>query len=177
MPQTILGIGTQFIGKRDFGTDRSFVTTEFRVAAIPLYPLRSVRVIEGPSSTEYHFFSQTWHTNYKVLAEGKVNLRQSIYAYGFAALYMAYLIGLVIVGPPSLGTQRSILDPRWILQFAVFLLPLIIPVTMRLVAKRRTSRAIMESCPCGSSLPYSACCRPRTEAMKEKERNFYKTFI
>ena len=37
-------IGTEFIGKRDFGSDGAYVATEFKTAMLPLYPTRSVRV-------------------------------------------------------------------------------------------------------------------------------------
>lgn len=53
MPYTFFGIGTAFIGKRDFGTDGSFVTTEFKTVVLPLYPIRTDRVVEGASSTEH----------------------------------------------------------------------------------------------------------------------------
>jgi hypothetical protein len=54
MPYTFFGIGTQFIGKRDFGSDGSFVTTEFKTAMLPLYPLNTFRVIEVSTKHSQH---------------------------------------------------------------------------------------------------------------------------
>jgi len=46
MPYTLFGVGTAFIGKRDFGTDDAYVTTEFKTvsagAKIPIMPVEKV---------------------------------------------------------------------------------------------------------------------------------------
>lgn len=179
MPETIIGIGTQFIGKRDFAVDGSFVTTEFVTVFIPLYPRRSVRVKEGPSSTEHHFFHWTSHTPYLVQCEGRVNVRQAVYVYCFVALYLLYLMatfGLYVMGHLDwLMSHAPIYTMKWVLQFLFFMPPLVVPLLMRWSTRRHAWTPIMR-CPCGSSLPYLSCCHARTEAMKEKQRNFHKTF-
>jgi hypothetical protein len=176
MPYTFFGIGTQFIGKRDFGTDGSFVTTEFKTATLPLYPINTFRVIEGKSSTEYHVISSTRSTEYSVLALGKVNIRQAAYVYGYAALHVAYIISLAFIGPKWLTAETSIANPMWILQFAMFMLPVAIPLTMRMMARRHSSVSVISSCPCGSGLQFKSCCFAYSQALKDRERNFYKTF-
>ena len=176
MPYTFFGFGTEFIGKRDFGTDGSFVTTEFKTAMLPLYPINTVRVIEGPTSTESHVLSSTTHTQYLILARGKVNIRQTVCVYAYAALHVAYLISLGVIGPKWLTEHDSIVNPKWLLQFAVLMLPAAIPLTLRSLARRRASASAMSFCPCGSGLPFISCCFDYSEALKARERTFYKTF-
>jgi len=179
MPETILGIGTQYVGKRDFAVDGSFVTTEFVTVFIPLRPVRSLRVKQGLSSTEQHFFHQTHHTPYRVLCEGKVNVRQAVYVWAFAALYVLYLIAtfaLYVMGYLDwLVRETPIYTMKWVLQFLFFMLPLAVPLLMRWSTRFHAWTPVMQ-CPCGSAVTYSACCQSRTEAMKDKERHFYKTF-
>ena len=183
MPRLIVGIGTQYIGERDFAADGSFVTTEFVTAFVPLYPVRSLRVKEGTSSTDYHFFPgvfySTSHTPYLVQCEGKVNLKQAIYVYSFVALYVVYLTALfaLSIGGRAdwLMSRSPIYTMKWALQFLVFLLPLVVPLLMRFSTRRHAWTPVMQ-CPCGSVLPYSTCCRRDTEAIRNKERHFYKTF-
>ena len=176
MPYTFYGVGTEFIGKRDFGADGSFVTTEFKVAVLPLYPIKTVRVVEGKSSMEYHVFSSTWHTEYSVLAQSKINVRQAVYVFGYAAFHLAYLTGLAFTDPKWLLQKSPIVSPNWIPQFAVFVLPAIIPLTMRLLARRRASSSAIWLCPCGSGMPYKSCCFAHSQALRNRERHFYKTF-
>ncbi len=180
MPESIIGIGSQLIGKRDFAVDGSFVTTEFVTVFIPVYPRRSLRVKEGLPSTEYGFFHQTWRTPYLVLCEGKVNVRQATYVYGFVALYLLYLTATFVLYMAGrldwLMSTSPIYTMKWVLQFVFLVLPLAVPLLMRLSTKWHAWTPIME-CPCGSSLPYAACCRPTTEAHTEKSRNFYKSFL
>ena len=46
MPTSYNGIGTMFMGQRDFRPDGSYVTTEFFVVLLfPVMPLRSYRVV------------------------------------------------------------------------------------------------------------------------------------
>ena len=175
MPYTLFGVGTEFIGKRDFGSDGAYVSTEFKTAMLPLYPTRSVRVIEGKSSIDRHLISRTLHTEYSILAEGKVNVRQAAYVYGYALFHVTYLFALASAGPKWLMEESSIVNPKWILQFAVFALPGVIPFTMRLIGRRRTSALFSAICPCGSGLPFRSCCQARWEELKNRERNFHRT--
>lgn len=175
MPYTFFGFGTEFIGKRDFGTDGSFVTTEFKIAMLPLYPIKTVRVIQGKPTTKYHILSTTYHTEYSVLSQGKVNIRQAASVYSYTLLHMSYFIALAFIGPKWLLENASIVNPKWILQFGMFALPAIIPFTLRLLARRRASASSVNFCPCGSGSPFKVCCFAYSEAMKDRERNFYKT--
>jgi hypothetical protein len=176
MPYNSFGIGTQFIGKRDFSSDGSFVTTEFQIAILPLYPIRTVRVIEGKSSTENHIFSRTFHTDYRVLAQGIVNTKQAAYVYSYTAVHVLYFLALAVIGPTWLLERLPITNALWIFQAAMFMLPVSIPLAMRFKAKSRALESATISCPCGSGLVYKSCCLEHSEALKNQERNFYKKF-
>lgn len=175
MPHTTFGFGTGFIGKRDFASNRylSYVTTEFVVALIPLYPLRSLRVIEGQTTTEYNVLMHT-STNYTILAEGKRHWKQCVYVYAFTVLYLTYAGALVAYAPSWLTKHTAIWNPLWLAQFGMFILPLIVPFTMRMIARRHPSDRW--HCPCGSGKPYRVCCQTATEERREANRNPHKTF-
>lgn len=99
-----------------------------------------------------------------------------MYVYGYAALYLTYLFALALFGPRWLFAESSILNPKWVVQFAMLTLPAIIPFTMRLLARRRASAFATALCPCGSGSPFKTCCLTYSEALRDRERNFYKTF-
>jgi hypothetical protein len=176
MTYSYFGIGTGLIGKRDFGIDGSFVTTEFRIVILPVYPIRSVRVIEGETTTEVHIFSSTDLTEYTVLAQGRVNIRQAVSVYSYAALHIAYCVTLAFIGPKWLLERYSFLDLRWILSFAMFALPAVIPMSLRRIAERRATASVIKLCPCGSGSPYETCCFARTGTLRDRERHSYKSF-
>ena len=165
------GIGTQFIGKRDFGSDGSFVTTEFKTFMLPVYPIRTVRVIEGESSTERHLLSRSYQTEYKILPQGKANIKQAASVYGYTAFHLTYFFAAV-----ALIDLASIINPLRIVQIGIVLLPVGIPLGLRFRAKVRPSQSVITMCPCGSGLPYKACCFDHSELLRNRERNFYKKF-
>jgi hypothetical protein len=176
MPHSSFGIGTEFIGKRDFGSDGSFVTTEFQIAMLPLYPIRTVRVVEGKTSTENHFFFRTFHTDYVVLAQGKVNVKQAACVYAYTVFHLTYFVSLAFVGPTWLLAKASIVNPMWILQAAMMAAPAIIPLALRFRARTRASESVAGSCPCGSGLTYASCCSERSESLRKQNRTFYNKF-
>lgn len=54
MATNVVGFGTTFLGQRDYGSDGSYITTEFVTAFyIPLIPLRSFRVVESGNSMNW----------------------------------------------------------------------------------------------------------------------------
>ncbi|MFO0725909.1 MAG: hypothetical protein U1E65_19145 [Myxococcota bacterium] len=54
MPVTINGIGTKYYGAADQRPDGSFVTTEwFVIVGVPIWPLRSTRLIRAPHADSY----------------------------------------------------------------------------------------------------------------------------
>ncbi len=178
MPVTFFGFGTTYIGERDFGTDRSFVTTEFIAAALlPLCPIRSVRVVEGKYIAEHSIFWRSDYREYLILAQGKINIRQAACVYSYTALHITYFIALAYVRPKWMLEEFAFVNPNWILQSAMFVLPAIIPIALRRKAKRHATAHISTLCPCGSGSEFKACCFAKWAALNERERNKHKTFI
>jgi len=132
MAYSFQGIGTMYIGKRDFATDKSYVTTEwFTLFCVPIYPLRSLRVIETGHKNE--LFKQEEY--YRVIYERKPVLKQVLCIYSFAIYYLFHLffslwlvIGILL--PESSSTIRTF--PVLILA----IIPYVVPVTLRHRAKK-----------------------------------------
>lgn len=54
MPTSVNGIGTGFYGEAEYRPDRSFITTEWIIfLMVPLFPLRSFRVVRDRSQSTY----------------------------------------------------------------------------------------------------------------------------
>jgi hypothetical protein len=174
VPYQTFGFGSEFIGKRDFATNGSFVTTEFRTALLPLYPIRSLRVIEGRTTTESGVFMHSTSTNYTVLAESKPNRKQCVYVFSFTVLCLSYGLALANNGLAWMSRHAGFLHPLWIIQFAIFSLPFLIVLVTRLIVRRKPTNRWL--CPCGSTKPYPTCCQKATEERREARRNPHKTF-
>jgi hypothetical protein len=56
MPSLVNGCGTAFVGRHDPALDGTFVLTEWIIVAfLPIFPLRSVRVLAESSPTGFPF--------------------------------------------------------------------------------------------------------------------------
>jgi hypothetical protein len=92
-PFSVNGVGWIFYGRRDFGPDGSFITTEwFIIFHFPIFPLRSYRAIShGRESVVGPFYQKT---HYSLSKPMRPNLRQVVstylFCYGFVGL-MIYL--------------------------------------------------------------------------------------
>jgi len=90
MPSNVNGIGTRFVGQRDFRADGSYLTTNFFcIFYFPIFPIHSVRVIPDPRNMSIPF-----HTNYYTIMEKRrPHLGQvlSIYACAAAVVGMIFL--------------------------------------------------------------------------------------
>lgn len=146
MSYTLQGIGTTFIGKRDFRSDDSYVTTEWIVIFyIPIVPIRSMRVIETGGEDNSHFPFLSRRKSYSVLAKSRPHWRQVLYVYGFAIFYIAWIVGYLELSThieKALGYNAGL-----ILWFVALALPLPIPFFMRRYADPRTHDS------CTTSLP------------------------
>lgn len=91
MPSMIGGIGTSFIGERDKRPDGSYVTTEFFVVGIPLFPLRSFRV--RPLG-DMKVFLNTTSQDFEVTPV-PLNWRQVINVYAGCAIAIGILLGVI----------------------------------------------------------------------------------
>ncbi len=95
MPYSFQGIGTEFIGERDFAPDGSYVTTEWFVfLAIPVFPIRSLRVIQVPdfsgSAFTLSYPVQTIRESFQVLETSAPCLKQVLSVYGFVFFLAAW---------------------------------------------------------------------------------------
>jgi hypothetical protein len=130
MPKSYNGIGTMFMGQRDFRPDGSYVTTEFFVILLfPVMPLKSYRVIPLGGN------------KYRVLEELPWHRRQShsLQLTAFASIMLP--IAFVASGAARpLGKDFS-------LGLAAFLFaaPLLLGWVVRWMAKRRAYEAARQA--------------------------------
>jgi hypothetical protein len=82
MASSVNGVGTRFIGERDFRPDGSYITTNFFcILYVPIFPIHSLRVIPDPKNMSIPF-----HTNYyTVLEKRRPHLGQVLSIYACAA--------------------------------------------------------------------------------------------
>jgi len=72
MAFTFNGVGTKFHGKRDLGNDGSYVTTEWFVfLCIPVFPIRSLRVLPTGEGSEYVVYSSWKYHIQRVALNGR----------------------------------------------------------------------------------------------------------
>lgn len=91
MPFMLNGIGTTYYGKRAFGQDGSYITTEFFVIGyFPIFPLRSRRVLE---TGEDSYFVVGGSTGYLAAPTMRIDAKQAFsvlgFVYGFFALWLS----------------------------------------------------------------------------------------
>jgi hypothetical protein len=96
------GLGTAFVGQRDFWPDGSYVTTEWTVILlVPLVPLGSLRLRKNvrkfpeplETSVRYPFISR--EQRYAVFDETPRCGKQVACGYAFIASYAAWVLGLL----------------------------------------------------------------------------------
>jgi len=89
---TFQGIGTSFLGKRDFRPDGSYVTTKWIVVLwLPCVPLKSLRV--APLGSEGTVFNST--DRFAVMGETRPHKRQVACVYLYAAGYALCFAGVL----------------------------------------------------------------------------------
>lgn len=96
MPYTFNRIGTKYHGKRDFGEDGSFVTTEwFVIIDIPIIPLGSFRVLPTGRSMDLFFIKSRDYRVQRV----PLNWRQviNVYLIAIALLMTLFLVVELLV--------------------------------------------------------------------------------
>lgn len=126
MPKSYNGIGTTFMGQREFRLDGSYITTEFFIFLLfPILPLRSYRVIP------------LGRNKYRLLEQLPWDRRQALSLQGTA--FASILLPVIFVAsgvPRALGGDFS-------KGLAVFLFaaPLLLGWVVRWMAKRRALEA------------------------------------
>lgn len=92
MAYSFNGCGTRFYGQRDIEPNSSYITTEWVVIVFfPIFPIRSLRVCGGNPGT----LDLAWSTHYDVYETMWPNWKQVLCVYGFAALCIAWMPGLL----------------------------------------------------------------------------------
>jgi hypothetical protein len=123
------GIGTTFIGERDYATNGSYVTTKwFIFAGVPIFPICSHRVqFVGSSGLKEHYI---------FYATTRPNLKQviSTYAYGVFIVCWIYFVAFCMFHAPA---------NAWIYVIgAVGITPgIVLPFALRRFAKRNLKHA------------------------------------
>lgn len=100
MPSTFNGIGTKYVGASQRKEDNSFITTTWFCIFIPLFPLKSERVIYRGKTGVYHFASSRETDFYTVLEKVKLDTKQILKYYGISAilLFLPIIVGSLMYG-------------------------------------------------------------------------------
>jgi hypothetical protein len=87
---TYHGFGAMYYGKRDFGVDGSYVTTQWIVVAyLPVVPIRSVRMREMGGTT---YISMKRRKKAILLAKMRPDWLQVTYVYSFFAVEVGLIV-------------------------------------------------------------------------------------
>jgi len=134
MAASIQGIGTAFIGKRDFDPDGSYVTTEWVVFLyLPLVPLRSLRMEKTDRKSKNWFPILSSTSTFDVTARGRPNWKQVLCVYSFVLICVAWAY-FFAASPIMVKVYDSF--GKW-LGAILFWLPACLPFTLRAYARRR----------------------------------------
>lgn len=121
-------------GQRDFRSDGTYVTTEwFAFLAIPVFPVRSLRVAHLGSKTIGIESSE----KYRVYEKTLPNWKQVLCVYAFFAIcaaWFAILLGLMPHFNPFGGLDHN---TRANLFLPMLLVPCVIPYLLRYIPRRR----------------------------------------
>jgi hypothetical protein len=97
MPSTVAGVGTKCWGQRERGPDGSFVTTVwFVVFDLPIFPLRSMRVLPGPETTG-HVSGGTYRRTELRTTPVPFSWKQVINVYASFIAIIAGMVGSIYV--------------------------------------------------------------------------------
>jgi hypothetical protein len=132
MAYSFQGFGTTFYGKRDFRPDGTYITTEWIIVfALPVIPLRSLRVqYRGPAERRFPIgFGSS--DSYSMYAKTRPNIRQVVYTYAFIASLVAWAVCTVWLFGGS-TTDVAIYS-----MLALATLPGIVPYLLRRSARRK----------------------------------------
>ena len=100
------GVGWTYYGRRDFGPDGSFITTEwFIVFHFPIFPLRSYRAIShGRESVVGPFYQRERYSLSKPMSP---NIKQVVCIYAYA-LALAGFVTCVALNFTALGKRFNL---------------------------------------------------------------------
>ena len=90
----LFGCGKQFYGSLEKEEDDSYITTEWvTIFLIPIFPVKSYRVIKKENSTQQYGYVISSYTNYSIIEELKLNLFQVFCTY--IAFFIPLLLGIM----------------------------------------------------------------------------------
>jgi hypothetical protein len=136
MSFTFQGIGTTFYGQRDFRTDGSFVTTEWAVIfGIPIVPLRSLRVVEGGSSSAFVGILYE-KQSYAVLEKHWPNWKQVVYTYGYISLLVGWVVLVISIAHSLSSHALDTVSSVWLV-FIACMIPVPTPWILRHYAQKK----------------------------------------
>ena len=133
MALLIQGIGTGFVGKRDFHADGSYITTEWFMLIFPIIPLRSMRVKEEGCEGSAFYSKES----YKIYEKTKLNLKQVFFVYGFNLIYILWLIFLFFNFDIFNQSIKSDIIKGFLMIFTPFIVPFILRSYARYKLKNR----------------------------------------
>ncbi len=130
MAGSFAGWGSTFYGKRDFGMDESYLTTEWVIIfGIPIYPQRSFRVssVVDHEGGYYVFYSRS-KTTYAIYEEQKPFHKQVLFVYSF-------MMGIALI---LFYSEILFQHMSWFFFFVLFMWCLL-PVILRTIAWKKIS--------------------------------------
>jgi hypothetical protein len=114
MSSILRGTGKRLYGQRGFLRDRSYLTTEFFcVMYLPLFAIRTVRVIPDPKNSSLPFGRE----RYKLIAIHKPYFPQVLAVYQCAAATVILGFIFFYFVEPYLKTRVPVLGDEWIEPF------------------------------------------------------------
>jgi hypothetical protein len=135
MALLIQGIGTAFVGQRDFLPDGSYISTEWVVIlCLPIIPLRSMRL----RNTGYSYRVFYWEERY-VARRTRIRLKQVLCTYAFTVFYISFQMAtflLCVERLPKIFDHEVGLQ-GFITFVAVLCVPFLLPLSLRRSARRR----------------------------------------
>lgn len=137
MPYSFNGFGTTYYGQCDFRADGSYVTTEWIIAAlVPVFPLRSFRVLPMPKADKYYVVYSS--EGFLLLENLPRSSRQVLAIYGFILLIAGWVWGVLSLIPRFGLSWREDATVFGIV-FAILLIPML---ALPSILRRRARRAI-----------------------------------
>ena len=125
-------------GQRDFRADGTYVTTEwFAFLAIPIFPVRSLRVAYLGTGGQHMPAGLGRSERYRVYEKTLPNWKQVLCVYAFFAIWAAWfaiLLGLMPHFNPFAGLSLSLRANTFILMLPI---PGVIPYLLRYFPRRR----------------------------------------
>lgn len=135
MASSYNGFGTQYYGAASPQADGSVVTTKwFVVAFVPIFPLRSYRLIRETKKDRFLIFS--YSAAHTIVEELPIQWSQVIKTYAFVTVCLVWGIGLVVIGQQAFPDWHPPMLMQWVILIFVVPIPFYILLWMRMRARK-----------------------------------------